>query len=49
MAMTEVRTKVRAQPSAPVGKHPVLLDIDASLLEIHTESKDQAVASYKGG
>jgi len=27
----------------------VVLDVDASLLEIHSENKQQATASYKGG
>lgn len=28
---------------------PVVLDIDASLVEIHSESKEQAAANFKGG
>jgi hypothetical protein len=31
------------------GSSPVILDIDASLVEIHTDGKQQAAPTYKGG
>jgi hypothetical protein len=48
-AMAEVRTKVWARSSVTSGKGPVVLDIDASLVEIHTDGKEQAAPTYKGG
>jgi hypothetical protein len=47
--MAEVRTKVWARSSVTSGKGPVVLDIDASLVEIHTDGKEQAAPTYKGG
>jgi hypothetical protein len=47
--MAEVRKKVWARSSATTGKGPVVLDIDASLVEIHTDGKEQAAPTYKGG
>jgi hypothetical protein len=49
LAMAEVRKKVWARSSATTGKGPVVLDIDASLVEIHTDGKEQAAPTYKGG
>ena len=43
---------VRAQVwkrSATTKAGPVFLDIDASLVEIHSENKEQAAPTYKGG
>jgi hypothetical protein len=48
-AMAEIRAKVWSRSSATTGQAPVILDIDASLVEIHTESKEQAAPTYKGG
>jgi len=39
LAMAEVRAKVWARSSVTSGKGPVVLDIDASLVEIHTDGK----------
>ena len=47
-ALAEVRAKVWSK----VDTHrsaPVILDIDASIVEIHSESKEMAEPTYKGG
>ena len=49
VAMAEVRAKVWSRSSATTGSSPVILDIDASLIEIHTDGKEQAGPTYKGG
>jgi hypothetical protein len=48
-AMAEVRARVWRRSSATTGKHTVVLDIDASLHEIHSENKAETAANYKGG
>ena len=48
-ALAEVRAEVWRRSSVTTGADPVLLDIDASLVEIHSENKEQAAATYKGG
>jgi len=48
-AVAPLREQVWARSSATAGADPVLLDIDASLVEIHSENKDQAAATFKGG
>ena len=48
-AVAALRSKVWSRSSATMGKDPVLLDIDASLVEIHTDGKEQAAPNYKGG
>jgi hypothetical protein len=48
-AMVEVRAGVWEQTSATDGDDAVILDIDASLVEIHSENKDGAAAHFKGG
>jgi hypothetical protein len=45
-ALQEVRAKVWDSLDA---KDPVVLDIDASLVDVHTESKEQAAPTYKHG
>src|SRR6266540_1264393 len=45
-AIAEVRAQVWAR--VDTGE-PVVLDIDASLVEIHSEHKDGTAATYKGG
>jgi Transposase DDE domain group 1 len=45
-AIAEVRAKVWARVDAGL---PIVLDIDASLVEIHSEHKAGAGATYKGG
>jgi hypothetical protein len=48
-AMAGMRAKVWSRSSATTGSSPVILDIDASLVEIHTDGKEQAAPTYKGG
>jgi len=48
LALAEVRREVWSR-STPAPRDPVLLDIDASLVEIHSENKEQAAPTYKGG
>jgi hypothetical protein len=48
-AVAEVRAEVWSRSAATTGTEPVLLDIDASLVEIHSENKEQAAPTYKGG
>lgn len=48
-AEAKVRDTVWSRSSATTGTAPVVLDIDASLVEIHSENKEQTAAHYKGG
>ena len=48
-AMADVRAQVWHRSSATTGAAPVILDIDASLVEIHSENKEATAATYKGG
>jgi hypothetical protein len=48
-AMAERRAEVWSRSSATTGTEPVLLDIDASLVEIHSEHKEGAAPTFKGG
>ncbi|MGH9270657.1 MAG: IS1380 family transposase, partial [Ilumatobacteraceae bacterium] len=48
-AMADVRAAVWRRSSATTGTAMVLLDIDSSLHQIHSENKDQAAPNYKGG
>lgn len=48
-AMAEVRAKVWRRSSATTGTGRVVLDIDASLMEIHSENKEGTAATYKKG
>jgi len=48
-AMAEVRAGVWRRTSVTDGDDPVVLDIDASLVEIHSENKEGAAAHFKGG
>ena len=48
-AMAEVRAQVWRRAAATTGTATVVLDIDASLHQIHSESKEEAAANYKGG
>lgn len=48
-AVAEVRAKVWARSAATTGTAPVVLDIDASLVEIHSENKEGTAAHYRGG
>jgi len=49
VAMAEIRAKVWSRSSATAGNGPVVLDIDASLVEIHTDGKEKAAPTFKGG
>ncbi|MGH9093408.1 MAG: IS1380 family transposase [Acidimicrobiales bacterium] len=49
VALAEVRAEVWRRSSVTNAKGPVILDIDASLVEIHSENKEQAAPTYKGG
>jgi hypothetical protein len=48
-AMAEVRAAVWGRSSATTGSATVVLDIDSSLHEIHSEHKQETAATYKGG
>jgi hypothetical protein len=48
-AFAEVRTTVWSRSAATMGTDPVVLDIDASLVTIHTEAKQGTGPTYKGG
>jgi hypothetical protein len=48
-SMAAVRAQVWGRSAATTGTAPVVLDIDASLVEIHSENKEGAAATYKGG
>jgi hypothetical protein len=47
--MGEMRAQVWSRSSTTTGADPVLLDIDASLVEIHSENKEQTAPTFKGG
>ena len=48
-AMAGARADVWRRAAATTGTATVVLDIDASLHEIHSENKEEAAATYKGG
>jgi Transposase DDE domain group 1 len=48
-AMAETRAKVWRRSGATTGTAPVVLDIDASLVEIHSDNKQGTAANYKHG
>jgi hypothetical protein len=48
-ALGEVRARVWSRAAAATGKDPVVLDIDASLVEVHSENKEEAAPTFKGG
>jgi hypothetical protein len=48
-AISGVRAEVWRRSSATTGTSPVVLDIDASLVEVHSENKEHAEATFKGG
>jgi hypothetical protein len=48
-SLAEVREKVWDQAGLLKGEDPVVLDIDASLVEIHSENKEGAAPHFKGG
>jgi hypothetical protein len=48
-ALAEVRAKVWRRSTVTAGNDPVTLDVDASLVTIHTEEKSGTGPTYKGG
>jgi hypothetical protein len=48
-AMSQTRAKVWRRSSATTGKSPVILDLDASLVDIHSENKEGTAANFKRG
>jgi len=48
-AFASVRREVWARSTATNNDRPVVLDIDASLVQIHSENKAGTAATYKGG
>jgi hypothetical protein len=48
-AFAEVRNKAWRRMAATTGTAPIVLDIDASLHEVHSENKAEAAPHYKGG
>jgi hypothetical protein len=48
-AVAQTRGEVWRRSSATTGKAPVVLDLDASLIDIHSENKEGTAANYKRG
>lgn len=48
-AFAQVRAEVWARSSVTTGTDPVVLDLDASLVQVHSENKEGTAATYKGG
>jgi hypothetical protein len=48
-AVAPVRGEVWSRTAAATGTGPVILDIDASLIEVHSENKAHAEPTFKGG
>jgi hypothetical protein len=48
-AMAETRAQVWRRSSTTTGRTPVVLDLDASLVDIHSENKEGTAANYKRG
>jgi len=48
-AVAKVRAQVWSRSAATTGSDPVILDIDASLVDIHSENKKQTAPTFKGG
>jgi hypothetical protein len=48
-AMAETRTEVWRRSPVTKGNVPVILDLDASLVDIHSENKESTAANYKRG
>ena len=49
LARAEIRAKVWSRAALTSRGDPVILDIDASLVEIHSEGKEDAAPTFKGG
>lgn len=48
-AVGSLRSQVWSRSDAICGDGPVVLDIDASLVEIHSENKEHTAPTFKGG
>lgn len=48
-ATADARGEMWRRSSATTGKAPVILDLDASLVDIHSENKEGTAANYKHG
>jgi hypothetical protein len=48
-AFASVRAGVWERTGLTAGSEPVVIDLDASLVEIHSENKEQTGPTYKGG
>jgi hypothetical protein len=48
-AIASVREKVWSRSAATTGTDPVFLDIDSSLVEVHSQNKEETGPTYKGG
>ncbi|HEX2275451.1 MAG TPA: IS1380 family transposase [Acidimicrobiales bacterium] len=48
-AVADVRAQVWRRSAATTGTAPVVLDIDSSLVEVHSENKEGTGPTYKGG
>jgi hypothetical protein len=48
-AMADTRAQVWRRSSATTGSAPVILDLDASLVDVHSENKEGTAANYKRG
>ncbi len=48
-ALSKVRKGIWQRSAVGADTSPVVLDIDASLVEIHSENKEKAAPTYKGG
>ena len=49
VGVAEVRHDVWRRTAATKGEGPIYLDIDASLIEVHSENKEETGPNYKGG
>lgn len=45
----QIRSQVWARSAATTGSAPVILDLDASLIEIHSDNKEGTAANFKHG
>jgi hypothetical protein len=48
-AVAKVRSEVWRASSATTSSDPVVVDIDASLVEVHSENKEETAPRFKGG
>lgn len=48
-AVATIRSQVWARSASTTGTAPVVLDLDASLVEIHSENKQDTAPHFKGG